>query len=61
MRQEGDAIVLEGHEAMVGNGDAMSAASQVVEKMFGAPEGWLSVDDPILPELLPEEVAECAG
>ena len=57
---EGDAIVLEGHEAMVGNGDAMSVASQVVENMFGAAEGWLSVDDPILPEQLPEEVAECA-
>ena len=57
---EGDAIVLEGHEAMVGNGNAMSVAGQVVENMFGAAEGWLGVDDPVLAEQLPEEVAECA-
>src|ERR1700690_3597766 len=38
---EGDAIVLKGHESMVGDRDAMSVASQVVENMFGAAEGWL--------------------
>jgi hypothetical protein len=27
---KGDAVVLEGHEAMVGDGDAMGVASQVV-------------------------------
>jgi len=57
---EGDAIVLEGHEAMVGNGDAMGVARQVVENVFGTAEGWLGVDDPVLAEPLPEEVAECA-
>jgi hypothetical protein len=31
-----------------------------VENVFGAAERWLSVDDPVLPEQLPEEVAECA-
>ena len=55
-----DAIVLEGYESMVGNGDAMSVASQVVENMFGATEGWLCVDDPVLLAELPEEVTECA-
>ncbi len=48
---EGDAIVLEGHETMVGDGDAMGIAGQVVENMLGAAEGWLGVG---------EEVAECA-
>jgi hypothetical protein len=57
---EGDAIVFEGHEAMVGDGDAMGVAGQVVENMFGAAERWLGVDDPVLPEQLPEEVTECA-
>ena len=45
---EGDAIVFEGHEPMVGDGDAMGVAGQVVENMFGAAEGWLGVDDPVL-------------
>ena len=55
---EGDAIVLEGHETMVGDGYAMSVAGQVVENMFGAAEGWLGLDDPVLLDKLPEEVAE---
>ena len=47
---KGHAIVLEGHEAVVGDGDAMGVAGQVVENMFGAAEGWLGVDDPVVPE-----------
>ena len=58
---EGDAIVLEGHEAMVGDGDAMGVAGQVVEHMFGAAKGWLGVDHPVLPVQLPKEVGEAAG
>ena len=55
---EGDAIVLEGHETMVGNGDAMGVAGQVVENLFGTAEGWLGVDDPVLLAKLREQVAE---
>jgi len=47
---EGDAAVFKGHEPMVGDGDAMGVTGQVVENMFCAAEGWLSVDDPVLPE-----------
>jgi hypothetical protein len=57
---EGDAMVLESHEAMVGDGDAMGVAGQVVENMFGTAEGRLGVDDPVLLAELPEEVAEAA-
>jgi hypothetical protein len=57
---EGDAIIFKGHEAMVGDGDAMGVAGQVVENVFGTAEGWLGVDDPVLLAELPEEVAECA-
>jgi len=39
---EGDAIVVEGHEAMVGNGDAMGVAGQIVENLFGTPKGGLA-------------------
>jgi hypothetical protein len=56
---EGDAIVLEGHETMVGDGYSMGIAGQVVEDMLGTAEGWLGVDDPVLLAKLPEEVAEC--
>ena len=58
---EGDLIVLEGHETMVGDGDAMGVAGEVVEDMLGAAEGRLGVDDPVLLAELPEEVVECAG
>jgi hypothetical protein len=37
----------------------MGVAGQVVENMFGAAEGWLGVDDPILLAEFPEEVAAC--
>src|SRR5258705_3108400 len=59
--EEGDAIVLEGHETMIGNGDAVGVARQVVENLFRTAEGWLGVDDPVLSAKLPKEVAETAG
>jgi hypothetical protein len=37
--EEGDAIVLEGHETMIGNGDAVGVARQVVENLFRTAEG----------------------
>src|ERR1700757_4124930 len=58
---EGDALVLEGHKPMVGDGYSMGVAGQVVENMFGAAEGWLGVDHPVLLAKCPEEVDECAG
>jgi hypothetical protein len=57
---EWHAIVLEGHESMVGDGDAMGIARQVVENVLGAAEGWLDVNDPVLLAELLEEAAECA-
>ena len=57
---ERDAIVLKGHETMIGDGYAMGVARQVVENMFGTAEGWLGIDDLVLLAELPEEVAECA-
>ena len=58
-QEEVDAIVLKGHQTMVGDGYAMGVARQVVENMFGTAEGWLGVDYPVLLAELPEEVAEC--
>ena len=58
---EGDAMVLESHEAMVGDGDALGIAGQVVEDMFSTAEGWLGVNDPVHSAELPEEMVEAAG
>ena len=33
---------------MVGDGDAMRIALQIVQHMFGAAEGRLGIDDPVL-------------
>ena len=55
---EGDALVFESHQAMVGDGDAMGVAGQIVENMVGTAEGRLGIDDPVLLAELPEEVAE---
>ncbi len=55
---EGDLIVLEADEAMVGDGDAVGVAGEVVEDVFGSTEGRLGVDDPVPGEELPEETSE---
>src|SRR5258707_1166131 len=55
---EGDAIVFEGYESMVGDGDAVGIAGQVVENILGAAERWLGIDHPVLPAEFGEEVAE---
>ena len=43
---------------MVGDGDAMGIACQVVEHMLGAAERWFGVDDPILLEQRSHESCE---
>jgi hypothetical protein len=55
---EGDAIFLAGDEAMVGDGDAVGVAGEVVEDMLGAAEGRLGVDDPLVRVELAQELAE---
>ena len=47
---EGDAIVFEVQETMVGDGDAVGVAGQVLENVFRSAERRLGIDDPILPE-----------
>src|SRR5664280_564010 len=45
---EGDALVLEGHESMVGDSYSMSVAGQIVENVLGTAEGRLGIDHPVL-------------
>jgi hypothetical protein len=52
-----DSIVLKRNQSMVGDGDAVRIASEIVQNMLGTAEGWLGVDDPILAKELSEELA----
>ena len=45
---EGDLAVLQGHEPVVGDSDAVGIAGQVLEHMLGVLEGLFGVDDPLL-------------
>ena len=44
---EADLTVLDGEEAVVGDGDAVGVLTEVVEDLVGAGEGALGVDDPL--------------
>ena len=53
-----DSIILERHQSMVGDGDAVRIAGEIVQNMLGTAEGWFGIDDPVLLEELSEELAE---
>jgi hypothetical protein len=44
---EGDSLVVEGDEALVGNADPMGVTAEVFEDGAGAGKGLLAVDDPV--------------
>ena len=52
---ECDFAVGKGQEAVVGDGHAMGVAGQILEYVFWSAEGWLGIDDPILPEQLAQK------
>ena len=45
---ETNLVMLEGHQAMVGDGHARGVAGEITEPMMGTAERWLGVDDPVL-------------
>jgi len=47
---EGDLFIGQCDQAMVGDGDAMSIAAEILQDVLGSAEGWFGVDDPILAE-----------
>ena len=53
-----DLIILEREQSMVGDGDAVRIASEIIQHMFGAAEGRLGIDDPVLAEELSEKLAK---
>jgi hypothetical protein len=54
---ERDLPVSEGYESVVGDGDAMGVASQVLENVFRSAEWWLDVDHPIVAVQLAKKAA----
>src|ERR1700693_3949133 len=55
---EGNLVLLEGHETMVGDGDTMGVAGKIAQHMVGTSEGWFGIDDPVLTEQGTQEGAE---
>ena len=53
-----DSIILERHQSMVGDGDAVRIAGEIVQNMLGTAEGWLGIDDPVLVEELSEKLTK---
>ena len=53
-----DSIILERHQSMVGDGDAVRIAGEIVQNMLGTAEGWLGIDDPVFAEELSEKLAK---
>ncbi|MCU1273015.1 MAG: hypothetical protein JWO48_446 [Bryobacterales bacterium] len=45
---EGDLAIGEVHDPVVGDGDAMRVAGQIVKDMFGSPEWPFGVDHPVV-------------
>lgn len=56
-----DSIILECHQSVVGDGDAMCISRQIVQNMFRTSEGWLDVDHPVFAEEESQERVESAG
>ena len=58
---KGDLVLVEKDQAVVGNGDAMGVAAEVLQNMFWTSEGWLAVDHPWISEQWPEECGKGLG
>lgn len=55
---ECDPAVLKCHQAVVGNGDAVRIAAEVIEDLNGAPKGRFGVDDPFMFAVSVQELAK---
>ena len=45
---ESDLIIVERHEAVIGDGHAMGVAGEVTDDMLGSTERWFGIDHPVL-------------
>ena len=51
--------VVKRNQTVIGDGDAMGVARQIVQYMLGAPKRRLGIDNPVLAEKCAEERVEC--
>ena len=56
---EGDLAVRESDQPVVGDGDPVGVAGEIMEHMLRSAEGRLGVDNPVLAEQRTQERAEC--
>jgi len=47
---KGNLAVCQSDQAVVGDGDAVGIAAEIVQDVVGSAEGWFGVDDPIFAE-----------
>jgi hypothetical protein len=50
---KGDLVVRQCDQAMVGDGDAVSVAPEILQHILGSTKGWFRVDNPIFAEEWP--------
>src|SRR4051794_13634969 len=55
---EGDVVLVAGHEAAVGDSDAMGVAAEIGKDLGGAAERLLGIDDPVDPPQAGEMACE---
>ena len=58
---KGDLAVGQRDQSMVGDGDAMGVAAEILEHIVGAAEGWFGVDDPVFSEQRSQPGSEDLG
>ncbi len=55
---KGDALLVEGQQAMIGNGHAMGVTAEVAQHLHGTAESGLGIDDPVMAVQAAEEFCE---
>ena len=55
---EGDALLVEGQQAMIGDGHAMGVAAEIAQHLHGTTEGGLGIDDPVVAVQAADEFCE---
>lgn len=58
---KGDCAVAEGHQPMIGDGDAVSIGTEIPDHVFRSSKRTLAIDHPVVPEELPEPGGERLG
>lgn len=58
---EGHLPILKGQQTVIGNGNAVGIAAEVIQDLHGSPEGRFGVDDPFMLSILVQEAGKGLG